>query len=91
MKMYETIPNDELCMMIRELWEKWGMTKNVFSIAPHRTPASMEEHTKILKMIEKKEYDDVEQFVRRHKLAAGTIYREALQEQEYNLKKTIKN
>ena len=90
MSMYENIPNHELYNIIFELWQKWSITKKVFSVAPQRIPASMEEHKKILELIETKKHDEVEQFVRTHKLAAGAMYQEARQEQELQLQEILK-
>ena len=85
MSIYGAIPNRELYNIIEELWQKWSITKRVFSVAPQRIPASMEEHKKILELLEAKKHDEVEQYVREHKLAAGEIYRETLQEHEHLL------
>ena len=90
MSMYESIANHELYNTIFELWNKWSITKKVFSVAPQRIPASMEEHKKILKLIVAKKHEEVEQFVRMHKLAAGAMYQQALQEQELHLQEILK-
>jgi DNA-binding GntR family transcriptional regulator len=80
MGMYENIPNRELYNTIYDLWQKWSITKMVFSVAPQRIPASVGEHKKILELIEAKKHDEVERFVRMHKQAAGAVYQEKLRE-----------
>jgi DNA-binding GntR family transcriptional regulator len=78
MGMYKNISNQELYKTIAELWQKWSITKNIFSIAPQRTPIAIKEHKKILQLVESKKYDEVEQYVRMHKFAAGIMYSQML-------------
>ncbi len=69
--MYERIPQKKLLAMIQDLWKKWSMTKAVFSLAPERSLDSVKEHEEILKLMEQKLPDEVEQAVREHKVKAG--------------------
>lgn len=71
LEMYRHLPNQELYHMICDLWKKWGITKTVFAVAPDSTEESLREHEEILRLIEEKQYDAVEQYVRRHKFRAG--------------------
>jgi len=68
---YKCIPQREMYNMIVDLWKKWGMTRKVFNIVPTRAGESYDEHEIIIKMLEDKEYDNVETFVRQHKFKAG--------------------
>ncbi len=68
---YECIPQKELYNMICDLWKKWSITKSVFDVVPRRIESSIQEHEEILKLIEQKEYDQAEQYMRYHKFTAG--------------------
>lgn len=68
---YECIPQKELYNMICDLWKKWGITKSVFAVVPKRVEDSIREHEEIIRLIEEKQYDEVEQYVRYHKFRAG--------------------
>lgn len=70
MSIYRRIPQKELLNIISDLWSKWSMTKDVFSIAPGITTKSYQEHERILLLIEQRRYADVEQYVRKHKFKA---------------------
>lgn len=68
---YECIPQKELYYLICELWKKWSITKSVFNLVPKRVGISIQEHEEIIRLIEQKEYDKVEWYVRTHKFGAG--------------------
>lgn len=69
--LYERSPQRELYGMIQELWRKYSVTKSVFSVAPSRMSTSVQEHEEILRLIEAKSYDGVEEAMRQHKFKAG--------------------
>jgi len=71
LEIYNCIPTKELYKMICDLWKKWGITKTVFEIAPESARQSIEEHEEIIRMLEEKNYDEIELFVRNHKFRAG--------------------
>lgn len=77
---YKSIPLDTFYDTITDLWQKWGMTKCVFSMVPKRIPTSIDEHEQILRLIEEKEYDAVEAYVRRHKFDAWKDLVQVLEE-----------
>ena len=70
MQIYAHIPQTELTSMISDLWTKLSVTKSIFSVKPSIMESSYEEHEKILQMIRKQQYADVEQLVRTHKFKA---------------------
>lgn len=69
MYMYERLPQKELCKMIAELWEKYRITRKIFQFDPDRRQNSCEKHEKIIVLMEQKRHEEVEQFVRTHKLS----------------------
>lgn len=71
MRIYANMHNRQLLEMIEDIWNKWSVTKRVFSTSPERALHSTEEHDEIIRLIEDKEYDKVELFVREHKIRAG--------------------
>lgn len=71
LRIYDCIPNKELYNMIAELWKKWGVTKTVFDLDPESAEISIREHEEIIRLIEEKQYDEVERCVRAHKFRAG--------------------
>ena len=75
---YQQLPQKELYDMICELWKKWGITRSVFSIAPGIIPGSLQDHERIIQLIEQKDYDGVERLVRAHKEKAGAAMSEGL-------------
>lgn len=80
MRIYQNIPQKNLVGIIRDLWEKWSITKDVFNLAPSRMDSSYVEHEQIIAMIRDREYDEVEQFVRKHKFdSADTIIKMLVQ------------
>lgn len=70
MSIYQHIPQRELTNMISDLWAKWSVTKNIFSVEPKIMAQSYEEHEQILCLIESRRYADIEQYVREHKFKA---------------------
>ncbi|MGL5437201.1 MAG: GntR family transcriptional regulator [Lachnospiraceae bacterium] len=74
LEIYSCIPNQELYRMIEDLWKKWCITRTVFDIVPESALQSIEEHKVIIKMLEEKNYAEIEMFVRNHKLRAGTHF-----------------
>lgn len=75
---YEKLPQRELYDMICDLWKKWGITRSVFAWEPGIVPGSIQDHEKIIQLLEEKQYDAVEQHVREHKFRAGAIMSEHL-------------
>ena len=71
MRIYQKMPNKQLLGMIEDIWNKWSVTKRVFSTSPERSLHSVEEHEEIIRLIENKEYANVENYVREHKIRAG--------------------
>jgi DNA-binding GntR family transcriptional regulator len=71
LEMYSCIPNQELYKTIEDLWKKWSITRTVFGIVPESAHQSIEEHRKIIQMLEEKNYNEIEMYVRNHKLRAG--------------------
>ena len=69
--MVRRIPQKILLKMINDLWEKWHITKRVFSESSNSLDLSYHEHSQILRMIEEREYDKVEMLVRAHKFRAA--------------------
>lgn len=74
---YERIPQAELAKLIRDLWEKWSVTQHIFSVSPVIMQESYQEHEKILELMEKRCYTEVEQLVREHKFKAMKSWMEA--------------
>lgn len=68
---YECLPQKELYNMIYDLWEKWAITKSVFTTAPGHSDDSVAEHEEILRLIEAQDGEKVEMLVREHKFKAG--------------------
>lgn len=71
LKMYECIPNHELYNMIVSLWNKWRITRTVFKVSSVNRDESVREHERIIELLEQKSHDELEQYVRNHKLRAG--------------------
>ena len=71
LKMYECIPNHELYTMIVSLWNKWRITRTVFKVSSVNRDESVREHERIIELLQQKEYDELELYVRNHKLRAG--------------------
>ncbi|NLB90826.1 MAG: GntR family transcriptional regulator, partial [Clostridiales bacterium] len=76
--MYDCIPQKELVNMIRDLWKKWAITKAIFQLVPTRAQSSIEEHEKILELAKGKKYDELEFYVRQHKLKSGKEFIDSL-------------
>lgn len=66
-KLYKQSPFPLLYDMIFKLWEGGNWSKSVFAFRPDRMLESVEEHRQILKAIEEKDGDKVENLVRKHK------------------------
>ncbi len=71
---YRRLPNEELIGLIRDLWERWGITRSVFSVNPERMIESCAEHDEIIRLLRSKDYDVLEATVRRHKFAGAEGY-----------------
>ncbi len=71
MMMYDCLPQKILVNMIRDLWQKWIITKATFKLAYLRVPAPCDEHDEIIALVEQKKYDDLESYVRQHTLESG--------------------
>lgn len=83
LRIYRDLPQRELYGMIQDLWKKYSITKTVFSVAPTRMEKSIDEHEEILRLIAAKDYDQVEQLMRAHKMQAGfALIREIRQREE---------
>lgn len=67
MSIYQHIPQKELTTLITDLWEKWAITKKIFSVEPHILDTSYDDHEYILQLISTRSYEEAEQFVRQHK------------------------
>lgn len=67
---YAHIPQRELTNTIVNLWAKWSVTKNIFSVSPAILERSYDEHEHILQLIKARSYVEVEQYVREHKFKA---------------------
>lgn len=76
-RIYHNLPNPELINMINDLRRRWGITRSVFQIDPERMDKSCSEHDKIIELLEKKDYDALESFMRVHKFAGSTHYHKA--------------
>ncbi len=70
MTIYAPIPRKGLTTMISDLWDKYQVTKRIFSVAPNMMEQSYHEHERILELIEQREYNEVERYVREHKFKA---------------------
>jgi len=71
MYIYEKCPKPELVDLICDLWKKWSITKAVFSTAPGRMEESYQEHLHIIELIEQRDHEGLEAFVRQHKANAA--------------------
>lgn len=71
MSIYEKCPSPELITLIRDLWKKWSVTKNVFYTAPDRMGESYIEHLHIIELIEQRDREALEAFIRVHKSNAA--------------------
>ena len=71
LRMYRDIKEQELNEMIQNLWSKYRLTMKIFSVVPGRAADSVQEHKKILALVREKKYDEVEHFVREHKMRSG--------------------
>jgi DNA-binding GntR family transcriptional regulator len=76
LEIYKKIPQKLLYDMICDLWKKWTITSSVFGVVPARMQESHLEHEEIIRLIEAKAYDQVESYVRAHKIKSGTKWAE---------------
>ena len=81
MYIYERCPMPELTSLIRDLWKKWSITKSVFSTAPTRMEESYQEHLQIISLIEQRDAEGIERFMRQHKANAARSMTMRLDEQ----------
>ena len=74
---YDHCYNSYLIELLRETWDRLEVRGHTdFSFIPHRSWISIEEHTRLLDMIERHaSQDEVEQMVREHKLSTYEAYR----------------
>ncbi len=82
LRIYRDLPQRELYGMIQDLWKKYSITKTVFSVAPTRMEKSIDEHEEILRLIEEKDYDQVERLMRAHKMQAGFALIQEIRQRE---------
>ena len=68
LSIYSCMPYKLLYKMIQDMWEEYERTRSVFKVSPDRSKASNNEHREMLKMIRNKEYDNVEAYIRDHKV-----------------------
>lgn len=87
--MYAVIPYTQIYKMIVEIWDKWERMRSVFVMAPVRAKESMEEHDKMLVLIKEKKYDELEHFVREHKMRTSDILLDCIKGQHFNDKANI--
>ena len=71
LSIYSCIPYKRLYKMIEDMWEEYERTRSVFMISPNRSKTSNAEHRVMLKMIRNKEYDNVEAYMRDHKIKSS--------------------
>lgn len=73
-RIYRNLPNRELIDMIDDLRHRWGITRSIFQVVPERMKEASAEHDKIIELLARKDYDELERFVREHKFAGGARY-----------------
>lgn len=66
-KLYKQSPFPLLFDMIFKLWNGGNWSKSIFAFRPERMLESVEEHRQIIKAIEEKDGDKVENLLRKHK------------------------
>ena len=74
---YDRCQNSYLVEMLRETWDRLGVRGHTdFNYIPQRSWVSIEEHTRLLDMIERHaSQDEIEQMIREHKLSTYEAYR----------------
>lgn len=82
LRLYSVVPQKMLYEMILDLWKKYSITKSVFSLVPGHAENSVEEHERLLQLMEKKQYDEVEMLMRRHKMLAGEALCQQIEQRE---------
>ena len=76
LEIYNKNPSTMLYNMIVDLYQKWNVTKSVFLVVPNRMEESYQEHEEIIRLLEEKRYDEIEQCVSKHKLRSGNRWME---------------
>ena len=69
---YEKIPYPLLNKMIVDLRECQERTRTVFTLAPERIKESIGEHEKVLELIKGKKYDEIDAYMRNHRMATAS-------------------
>ena len=74
---YDHCQNSYLVELLRETWDRLEVRGHTdFSYIPQRSWVSIEEHTRLLDMIERHaSQDEIEQMIREHKLSTYEAYR----------------
>lgn len=80
LSIYSHIPMKTFYDTIVDFWRRWSMTRFLFSVVPIQIQRSIAEHDEIIRLLEAKEYDKVEFFVRKHKLDAWNEMLHAMEE-----------
>lgn len=71
MAIYSHCGNNQLYNAIQTQWTKWQIAKALLPVQLTSTKDSMQDHEKILQLIESKSYEEAERFVREHKFKTG--------------------
>ena len=79
-EIYKHVPNPELRDLIERLTNRWYFTASVFSMVPERMTSSYQEHSIILSLIEARKYDELENYVRKHKINALSAWRSGIKD-----------
>jgi DNA-binding GntR family transcriptional regulator len=76
---YDRCSNSYLIELLRATWERVGVRRHTdFSYIPQRVRAAIEEHSQLLDMIERQApANEIEQFMREHKLRTSEAYRKS--------------
>jgi DNA-binding GntR family transcriptional regulator len=77
MYIYDRCPNAYLVELLRITWERLEVRRHTdFTYIPQRVKIAIEEHSELLDMIERQApSNEIEQFVREHKLRTSEAYR----------------
>lgn len=75
---YEYCPNELLINTIKEMWERLDLVRHSgFRFFPQRTPYSIQEHEKMIQLIEQHADSlEIENFARKHKLNTLEAFKE---------------
>lgn len=82
MFIYERCGNPKLYNMIVELWNRWERNRSVFNLVPGRAKESLEEHYKIINLMKNKNREEIEKFVRHHKMQSALRLVEYIEQQK---------